>query len=688
MFSKLIARGSRRNRKENSLFFSSLILSTASFYIILSLSRQDVMRFLREMESDAVDRLMALIPVFYGFTLFLLFFLIYYASKYQLERRRHEFGVYRTLGMRRVQLFGLLLAEDLRGSAAALLLGLPAGILFSELISLITSRLVGLGILGHQLTFSLSAVAGTVLGFLAIKLAAFLLLSGKLCRLEIGDLLAEQPEAAKKQRPKALYGLALAAGLLCLIFAYGLAIQGSAWYRMSLMALALGLGFLGTFLLFWGLRLPMARAARRGDRSRQLQVFHFRQLQETVVRRSGSLAICSLLLLAALCCFGAGTAISRHYGNGEPHALDYTFGESWPKDGGSEKIRSTLKAYGLDTRFAALFDMEVGYPLTTEDYDNAFQMESVIQAAKALPDFPEREVLLSTLENASFPHLISLGGYNQLLSLAGLPELNLAPGEAAVYMDQDWSSQELVQRMDQILESSPAAQLDGRPYRLVGPVQTTSLVTDRSITLSFALILPDEDFQYFTQGNYSVYLNGVLSREEDSGSSLMAAISAMNQELDQTGLPYESYLQNMGRQLFYMVAASYITLYLAVIFLVMANTILGVQFLMGQQKSARRYRTLARLGASYPVLCQSAGRQVRWHFGLPAAVAAASSLFGVRALFAGLLSSHIQGGTREWMVTAGVMILALCVVEWGYMQAVRRSACRYLLALMEPEREE
>ena len=48
-----------------------------------------------------------------------------------------------------------------------------------------------------------------------------------------------------------------------------------------------------------------------------------------------------------------------------------------------------------------------------------------------------------------------------------------------------------------------------------------------------------------------------------------------------------------------MVAASYITIYLAIIFLVAANTIMGVQFLMNQQKTGRRYQTLVRLGAAY-----------------------------------------------------------------------------------------
>ena len=147
MFSKLISRNSRRNRKENGLFFSSLLISIIAFYIILSLSHQDVMLFLRQMESNAVNKLMTLIPVFYCLTLFILFFLIYYASKFQLERRRHEFGVYLMLGMHRIKLFAMLLAEDFFNSILALAIGLPAAVLLSELISLVTARLVGIGII-------------------------------------------------------------------------------------------------------------------------------------------------------------------------------------------------------------------------------------------------------------------------------------------------------------------------------------------------------------------------------------------------------------------------------------------------------------------------------------------------------------------------------------------------------------
>ena len=85
MFSKLILNNSRQSRRENGLFFSSMLASVIAFYMILSLSRQDVMIFLTQMESDAVEKLLSMIPVFYSMTLFFLFFLIFYASKYQLE---------------------------------------------------------------------------------------------------------------------------------------------------------------------------------------------------------------------------------------------------------------------------------------------------------------------------------------------------------------------------------------------------------------------------------------------------------------------------------------------------------------------------------------------------------------------------------------------------------------------------
>lgn len=684
MFSELVKRNSRRSRRENGLFFTSLLISIIAFYIILSLSHQDVMVFLQRMESNAVNRLLTLVPVLYGLTLFILFFLVYYANRFQLARRRHEFGVYLMLGMQRRTLFGMLLAEDLRSSLIALAIGLPAAVLISELISLVTARLVGLGIVGHRFALSLPAIGWTAAGFLAIKLLASLILSGKIVREEIGALLTETPEGTKRQRPAAVYAAALVLGAALLAGAYTFAILGYAWSGLRYMAGTLALGLSGTLLLFYGLRVIIDRLARRGDRAGKLRVFNFRQVEETVIHRSGTLAISSLLILAALCCFGAGVATARS-SRAETHTLDYTF----PTDSKSaDAVRETLTAHGLDSAFSDIFEMRIGRVRTSTDYQNTVKFPALQRTIDAMPASDERQQLQYLLEAASNPHLIALSGYNRLLTAAGLPELTLASNEAAVYCDSEVSSAENTALLDRLITDGAAITIDGAPFTLRGQVQAVSVVTDRSITMLFALIVPDAAFEHYTQGDYDVYLDGVLAPSMTEGKSLMNAIADMNALLNPLGLKYESYLQNLGRELFYIVAASYLTIYLAIIFLVVANTIIGVQFLMGQQKAARRYRTLVRLGAEHDTLCRAAKAQINWYFGLPVGVAAVSSAFGVRALFTGMLTAQAQRGMTDLMITAGAMILLLCVVECIYMAAVKRSSSKYLLTLMAPEREE
>ena len=83
MFFKQVWRNAAKNRRGNGLFFGSLVIAIIAFYTLLSLDKQDVMRFLSKMESDAVQKLMALVPVVYVLSLFFVLFLVYFACKYQ-----------------------------------------------------------------------------------------------------------------------------------------------------------------------------------------------------------------------------------------------------------------------------------------------------------------------------------------------------------------------------------------------------------------------------------------------------------------------------------------------------------------------------------------------------------------------------------------------------------------------------
>lgn len=202
MFFKLIRKNGKDSYKENGIYFLSLVIVIIAFYVILSLEKQDVMMFLKEMESDAVGRLFLMIKGVYGISLFMIFFMVYFAQRYQLQRRNHEFGMLMMLGMPRGRLFGMLMIEDLYTSAVSLICGLPIAIVLSECISLITAKLVGMGIIGHHFSLSPTAIGVTAIGFFVIKLVANLILSAKIVRKEPGVLMREQVEENYKDAGK------------------------------------------------------------------------------------------------------------------------------------------------------------------------------------------------------------------------------------------------------------------------------------------------------------------------------------------------------------------------------------------------------------------------------------------------------------------------------------------------------
>lgn len=685
MFFDLISRNSKRNRKENGLFFSSLVISIIAFYLILSLENQDVMKFLTYMESDAVSRLFTMIPLFYIMTLFILFFLVYFASKYQLGCRCHEFGMYQMLGMRRYKLFFLLLAEDIKNSFVALLIGLPIGIVVSEMISLLTAKLVGIGIIGHTFSFSFKAIIFTMAGFLIIKLAAFLILSGKIAKQEIGDLLKPNPVVSKKQIAAPYHIIAFIGGIILLSAAYVCAIRGLSWMGIETMALTLFSGLVGTFLLFFGMGSFIEKIIVKKGKDDSLHIFTFRQLQEEVVRKSNTMAISSLLMLAALCCFGFGVATALHYGATEKHTIDYTFVINDPET----NISAELKKHDLEYLFSDVFDMKVDHIKSAGDnYDNIYSMDSIMNELKEYPDSDDKDILINNLEYQDYPYIVSLSGYNKLLEIAGQNLLQIDDNEAVVYMDSDFTIESRTKMLNQIIEKHPKVLINGEVFYLTNTIQSVNLVVDRAVTLSFALIVTDSTFDRITQGGNTLYQNAVLNSNQTEGKSLLTAVMDTNKLLDNAGLDYESYLQNMGRKLFYVIAASYITIYLAIVFLIISNTVIGIEFLTRQQQTQGRYKSLIRIGTSYATLKNSARKQINWSFCMPVSIAAISSLFGIRALCSGLLSSYTGSDLFHMTVISFAMIILLCVVEYIYMTIVKKTSDRYLLSLMTLEREE
>ncbi|WP_018589582.1 FtsX-like permease family protein [Terrisporobacter glycolicus] len=679
MFFDLVKKNSKRNRKENGMFFVSLIVSIVAFYIILSLENQDVIIFLKEMESDAINRLLLLTPVLYAVSLFILFFLVYFAGKYQLERRSHELGMYLMLGMRRKKLFSMLLMEEIYNSILSLLIGIPIAIFISEMISMITARVVGIGIIGHKFSFSIEAVLWTVVGFFLIRLVALLILSGSIAKKDIDKLISKSQDKKHKVHNKLFTTIKLLLGIILLFIAYGLSINGYAWQSMKSMGITVVLGIGGTFLIFHGMVVLFEIILKNRKNKNGLEIFTFRQLQESVFYKSNSLAISSLLVLIALCCFGYGISVTFNSSSKNEHVLDYTF------TGDEKEIKKELNKFEIKDYINEVFDVKVGdlYHEGNDPNDGVnFSAKGLVKAVK------QGEDAINNLEYFDEPFLFSLSGYNNILKVAGKEPIKLKDNQAALFNGLEFSNANMVDSLNKALKKNVSVEIENKEFHLVDKLYQDNIVTDRSINIMYALIVPDKQFEILTRGDSTSYWNATLKEHVVKDKGLMQSIRHVNKLLDKTNLEYESYLQNMGRQLFYTVAASYTTIYLAVIFLIIANTVIGVQFLMQQQNTTRRYQTMLHIGCDYSQLRKSARKQIKWYFSLPILVAAIGSIFGIRGLFVGISTSAMKGNISELMIIAVPTVIILCVIEFSYMISVMKMSDKQIYELMDIKRDD
>lgn len=675
MFYDLVKRNSKKNRNENALFFISLIVSIVAFYIILSLQKQDVIIFLKTMESQALEKLFLLIPVLYGLSLFILFFLVYFAGKYQLERRSKELGMYLMLGMKRSKLLLMLFLEELWNSILSLAIGIPVAILISEVISLVTAKLIGLGIIGHEFTFSISAVIGTIVGYFIIRFIALIILSGQFSKKEVTELLSDSQAEKKRKINKVFVTIKFLLGNIFIVVAFTLAILGLSWQSIKNFGITVILGISGMFLLFHGIGVIFEIILKKKSNKGELKMFTFRQLQESVFLKPNTMAISSLLVLMTISCFAYGISVAYVNNSKETHIMDYTF------EANEDDVKSVINKLDLNKYIDGIYDMKIGRCI-----EPGVDVKDFVTAMEKQPDSEDKDISINNIQYMDTPYLISVSSYNKILEVQGKEHIELKNNEVALYNDPQFRSRDTTLGA---LKERPVLDINGEEYRLIDKCYSDSIVTDSLITISNGLIVTDDVFNKYTnENNVSIYWNVTLNKDFVQEKGLMQAITEVNEKLNTTEISYESYLQNMGRELFYTVSASYTTIYLAVIFLIISNTVMGVQFLMHQQKTRKRYVSLTYLGASYEMLCKSARNQINWYFSLPVIVAALSSIFAVRSLFTGIMTTAMKAEISKLMIISIPVILVICMIELLYMYLVKKNSDNNILKIMDIKRED
>lgn len=189
MFCKLAVKNVTRSVRDYTVYFLTLAFGVCLFYMFNSLDSQAALLNLSKSQVNILKMLISMISAVSVFISVVLGFLIVYANRFLIKRRKKELGLYMTLGMSRGEISAILVAETFLIGLLSLITGLVTGVFASQGLSVVTAKMFEANMSAFRFTFSPGAFAKTVLYFGIIFLVVILFNMFSISRLKLIDLL-------------------------------------------------------------------------------------------------------------------------------------------------------------------------------------------------------------------------------------------------------------------------------------------------------------------------------------------------------------------------------------------------------------------------------------------------------------------------------------------------------------------
>ena len=190
MFAKLAFKNIQRSIKDYAVYFFTLVIGVAIFYVFNSLESQSVMLDVTDRVRAIIDLLNTIMGIVSVFVSFILGALIIYASRFLIKRRSKEFGLYLTLGMSKRQISLVLVLETFLIGLLSLGIGLVLGIVASQFTSVLVANMFDANLTSFQFVFSASAFLKTILYFAIIYIVVMILSTINISRQKLINLLS------------------------------------------------------------------------------------------------------------------------------------------------------------------------------------------------------------------------------------------------------------------------------------------------------------------------------------------------------------------------------------------------------------------------------------------------------------------------------------------------------------------
>ena len=662
MLFKLSIRNMKKSFKDYAIYFLTLVLGVAIFYMFNSIDSQQAMLEVSQSTRDIIKFMINMLGYISVFVAVVLGLLIVYANNFLINRRKKEFGIYMTLGMGKRQISKIILMETILVGIISLIVGLIIGIFASQFMSILVAKMFEADMSKFQFVFSKDACIKTCIYFAVMYVAVMFFNTFTISRYKLINLLnaTKKNESIKIKKPV----------ISILVFLFGAGILGYAYWKVTGDVNSLTtadkilppilMGIVGTISIFWSLSGFVIQVAQKMKSTylKDTNMFVLRQINNKINTTIISMSVICLMLFMTISILSVSLSLRNtmqreladmtpvdlnlsktanlpeSYTNRQGKVINYTKEQI---EDSKISIEETLKNNGLD--MSVLKDV-VEIPIYTSN-DLTWEDFFGEDYEKVKAQFPK-------LDYGAAEAIVKISDYNKIAKLYGTEQYELKDDEYIVLCDYD----NMAEIRNQVLnEGGHKLTIAGKEYKSKYANCKNGYIEMAASHINTGIILvPDncpltEDMKEKTVfvANYNVETDEEKEEIEkifaDNNNSILL------QNLDNKGIDLDGITKIVIIQSSVGVASivTFIAIYLGIIFLIASAAILALKQLTESSDNKQRYLVLRKIGCDEKMINKALFSQIAIFFGLPLILAIIHSIFGIQfamTIMAGLAKSE------------------------------------------------
>ena len=649
MLFKLSIRNMKKSFKDYAIYFLTLVLGVAIFYMFNSLDSQQAMLEVSQSTRSMIQLMVQMIGMISVFIAIVLGFLIVYANNFLINRRKREFGIYMTLGMGRRQISTIILFETILVGILSLIVGIFIGVFASQFMSILVAKLFEADMTEFTFVFSKDACIKTCIYFAVMYLAVIIFNTLTISRYKLINLLTavRKNEKVKMKNPIISILVFLASSVL-LGYAYYL-VTGGVYELQTTNELLkpILMGIVGTIGIFWSLSGFILRIiqTRKNIYLKGTNMFVLRQLHNKINTNIASMSIICLMLFMTISALSSSLSIQS--------ALDSQLEKFTPVDVNLYKPaylpESYVNSYTEQTIYYTEEQKEdskkpISYTLETNGYNMNTLKDIVEIPIYAIPEWTLAYSLGDYYETtkSQYPMLsyeisesiIKVSDYNKIAELYGEEKYTLNDDEYIVLCNYE----QMLDIRNQTLGANSNIEINGKTYHSKYKECQDGFVFMATTEINAGIILVPDNFefkdewteQYLLVANYNAETEE--GKQEIENTLIGSGDTEFFENIQEKGINLDGIskisITESSKGLSTIII--FIAIYLGIVFLIASAAILALKQLTESSDNKQRYTILRKIGCDEKMINQALFRQIFIFFMMPLILAMIHSIFGIK----------------------------------------------------------